>query len=224
VKLEGLLVHQPTRGAGYRANVDAFHLARFAAAPTEGRTATRTVAFDLGAGAGAVGLSLLALHAVHRVVFVEIDPEAAAHAERNVAAHGWTARAEVLRADVAEAAEAHAGRAHLVVANPPYVEIGRGRAPAEARRARARMGSLEAFVVAARKLAGRRARVCFVYPARELATLFATLRASGLEPKRLRTVHAKGNAPARIVLVEAQPAKAGGLVLEPPLVELAPTR
>ena len=213
-----MLVHQPARGAGYRANVDAFHLAHFAAAPFSGRE-TRTVAFDLGAGAGAVGLSLLALHAVRRVVFVEIDPEAAAHAERNLTEHGWQSRADVIRGDVGDVAIEHAGAAHLVVANPPYVEVGRGRTPAEARRARARVGSLETFVVAARKLAGRRARVCFVYPARELATLFGALRSAGLEPKRMRAVHAKEDGPARIVLVEAQAAKAGGLVIEPPRFE-----
>ena len=86
------------------------------------------------------------------------------------------------------------------------------------------MGSLDAFVLAARKLAGRRARVCFVYPANELSTLLATLRAAGLEPKRMRAVHAKRDAPARIVLVESQAAKAGGLVIEPPLVEGAENR
>ncbi|WP_394820847.1 tRNA1(Val) (adenine(37)-N6)-methyltransferase [Pendulispora albinea] len=219
VRLARLLVHQPPRGQGYRVNVDAFHLAQFAAAPAMGRPAPRTVAFDLGAGSGAVGLALLALDAVQRVVFVELDPEAAAHAAQNIVEHGWRERAEVIAGDVSRICPEHAGAAHLVVCNPPYVEVGRGRVPAEGRRARARMGSLDAFVHAARTIAGRRARVCFVYPAREMATLFATLRAVGLEPKRLRAVHAKPDEPARIVLVESQPAKAGGLTIEPPLVE-----
>ncbi|MGH7328487.1 MAG: tRNA1(Val) (adenine(37)-N6)-methyltransferase, partial [Polyangiaceae bacterium] len=58
-----------------------------------------------------------------------------------------------------------------------------------------------------------------VYPAPSLTTLLSTLRASGLEPKRVRLVHAKSISPARIALVEAQAGKVGGLVIEPPLVE-----
>ena len=55
----------------------------------------------------------------------------------------------------------------------------------------------------------------------QLATLFETLRAAGLEPKRMRAVHASAGRPARVVLVEAQPAKRGGLVIEPPFIERA---
>ncbi len=177
------------------------------------------LAFDLGSGAGAIGLTLLQHAAATRVVFVEIDPEAAALAARNVHESGWDDRAEILEGDVTKLSFAHAGEADLVTCNPPYTEPSRGRVPSEPRRARARSGSLAVFVEAARRFAGRRARVCFVYPAPDLATLFATLRGAGIEPKRLRTVHAKAASPARIVLVEGQAAKAGGLVVEPPLIE-----
>jgi tRNA1Val (adenine37-N6)-methyltransferase len=214
--LAAKLLFQPERGKGYRANVDAFHLARFAAA---GKKSPAHTAWDLGAGAGAVGLALLALDAARHVTFVEIDDQAAALAQKNVEAHAWTARAEVLHSDVARLDGEHAGAADLVVCNPPYVETGRGRQPPEPRRARARMGKLETFVSAARKVAGRRARVCFVYPAGELTALLGALKACGFEPKRLRAVHPGVDAKARIVLVEAQAAKPGGLSIEPPLVE-----
>jgi tRNA1Val (adenine37-N6)-methyltransferase len=208
-----VVLHQPARGAGYRMNVDALLLAEFA----RGRRAT--TAFDLGAGVGGVSLALLHFGAARRVVMVEIDDAAAALARRNLVDNGWSDRGEVVHGDVAEVAEARRGEAQLVVCNPPYVEPGRGRVARHAAVGRARSGELARFVVAARAVAGRRARVCFVYPAGEAATLFATLRASGLEPKRMRTVHATPTAPARVVLVEAQPAKAGGLVVMPPLVE-----
>jgi tRNA1(Val) A37 N6-methylase TrmN6 len=58
-----------------------------------------------------------------------------------------------------------------------------------------------------------------VYPAVELATLLETLRAARLEPKRLCFVHATVDSPARVALVEALPAKRGGLVTSPPFVE-----
>lgn len=206
--------HQPARGSGYRANVDALHLAAFA---MEGRRAK--VAFDLGSGAGAVGLTLLQHSAASLVVFVEIDPEAARLAARNVSESGWDGRGEVLEGDVTKLSFARAAEADLVTCNPPYTEPSRGRAAPEPRRARARSGSLSVFVEAARRFAGKRARVCFVYPAHDLGTLMATLRSAGIEPKRLRAVHARATTPARIVLVEGRAAKAGGLVVEPPLFE-----
>ncbi|HEY6459304.1 MAG TPA: methyltransferase [Polyangiaceae bacterium] len=207
-----VVLFQPPRGAGYRTNVDALLLAGFATGPK-----AATVAFDLGAGVGAVGLALLRLGAARRVVFVEIDDQPAAMARRNLDANGWTDRGEVVRGDVRDVARAHRGEASLVVCNPPYVTPGRGRvAPSQAR---ARCGEVGTFVEGARQVAGRKARVCFVYPAQELAGLLATLAAEGLHAKRLRFVHATPDAPARIALVEAQAGRPGGLQVSPPLYE-----
>jgi len=57
-----VVLFQPPRGAGYRTNVDALLLAGFA---TSSKVAK--VAFDLGAGVGAVGLALLRLGAARSV-------------------------------------------------------------------------------------------------------------------------------------------------------------
>ena len=207
-----VVLFQPPRGAGYRTNVDALLLAGFA---TSAKVAS--VAFDLGAGVGAVALALLRLGAARRVVLVEIDEHPAAMARRNLDANGWTARGEVVRGDVRDVARARRGEAALVVCNPPYVAPGRGRvAPAQAL---ARSGELATFVEAARQAAGRKARVCFVYPAAELGALLATLASEGLHAKRLRFVHGTPDSPARVALVEAQAGRAGGLHVLPALVE-----
>jgi tRNA1Val (adenine37-N6)-methyltransferase len=213
-----VVLFQPRRGTGYRTNVDALLLAAFAAAGPR----TTALAYDLGAGVGAVGLALLRLGVARHVVFVEIDTAPAAMARRNLDANGWTDRGEVLRADVRDVARSRRGEATLVVCNPPYVAPGRGRVPAA--QARARSGELATFVGAARQIAGRKARVCFVYPAQELGVLLSTLAAEGLHAKRLRFVHASHDAPARIALVEAQAARAGGLAVMGPLVERESTR
>ena len=228
-----VVLFQPPRGAGYRTNVDALLLAAFAASPVlpssssssgsgvvpqvPTRSRPAAVAFDLGAGVGAVGLALLRFGAAKRVVFVEIDELAAAMARRNLDANGWTDRGEVVRGDVTDVGRARRGEASLVVCNPPYVAPGRGRvSPAEAR---ARSGEIDGFVEAARQVAGQRARVCFVYPAAELGALYTTLSSEGLHPKRVRFVHGTPSAPARIVLVEARAGRPGGLQVMPPLVE-----
>lgn len=204
---------QPPRGEGYRANVDALLLAAFAA------NKRARHGFDLGSGVGAVALALAHLGGAERVTLVELDATAAALARRNLDDNGLGARGEVVCGDVLEAARARRGEADLVVCNPPYVAPGRGRVPQGDARAAARSGDLTRFVEAARLACGRRARACFVYPAPELVSLVGLLRAWGLEPKRLRFVHATASRDARVVLVEAVPGKPGGLSIEPPLVE-----
>lgn len=210
-------LRQPGRGGGYRVNVDAILLATFACTTTGTRRVARA-AFDLGAGVGAVGLSLVHLGAARHVTMVERDPKLAELARVNAESNQWSDRIGVLEADVLDAAKSRAGAADLVVCNPPYVMPGRGR-PASPARSGARSGPITTFLDAARRLAGRRARVCFVYPANEATTLLAELRARGLEPKRLRAVHGRDTVPARIVLVECVAGRPGGLVVEPPIIE-----
>lgn len=213
---------QPAKGRGYRVNVDAVLLGAFAAgALGTGPTRRAHAAFDLGSGVGGVGLSLVHLGAADHVTMIEIDPALAKLAEANARANGWSERIVIVRADVSDTTAVPAGAADLVVCNPPYVEPGRGRLPAPAR-AQARSGSLAGFLDAARRLAGRRARVCVVYPAIEATTLLVELRSRGLEPKRLRAVHGRPRDKARIVLVECAAGKPGGLEIEPPLIETSP--
>jgi len=208
-----LTLEQLPKGS-YRTNVDAVLLAAFASV---GRSALR--AFDLGAGVGPVGLLLVHHRAAEHVTLVELDPKAAGLALANCRSNGFEGCTSVEAGDVSAIARAHAGEADLVVANPPYFDPSRGRPPTSASKRAARTGSLDTFVLAARTLAGRRARIAFVYPADALVTLVATFRASGLEPKRIRFVHATRDKLARIVLVEASAAKAGGLQVLPPLIE-----
>jgi tRNA1Val (adenine37-N6)-methyltransferase len=220
-----LALVQPAQGTGYRTNVDAILLADFAA--DGARKIQRAV--DLGAGVGAVGLSLLILGATQRVDFIERDPFLADLCQRNLEANGWMARGSVHVADL-DAPRASFGldidhAANLVVANPPYVAPQRdGRVRSErqpaANRLASRQGELSPFVRAAATLLGRRGRACFIYPAHALLELTTLARQAGLEPKRIRFVHGKAKRPARVVLVELARAKPGGLVVVPPLFEV----
>jgi tRNA1Val (adenine37-N6)-methyltransferase len=200
----------------YRANVDALLLAAFAA---DGKRCRR--AWDLGAGVGTVGLSLLLFDKAAHVTFVDDDPKAVACVGKNLDCNGWGDRGEALLGDVLELSRHHVGEADLVVANPPYFAPHASRSSPFSGRARGRTGPLAPFVQAARQLAGKKARVFFVYPASDFVTLASTLRATGLEPKRVRLVHPRIEDPARIALVESVAARPGGLCYAPPLVERA---
>ncbi len=202
------MLRQPARGHGYRVNADALILADFAG-PARGTLV------DLGAGTGAIALVMMARALASRAVLVDVDEAACALARDNVERNG--ARADVVCGDALEIAKKRRGEAALVVCNPPYFEPGTGRVARNS--GASRVGEVDRFVRATREILGRRGRACYVYPASELARLVSSLRASGLEPKRLRMVHATAGAPARIALVEARASKAGGLLVLAPLVE-----
>jgi tRNA1Val (adenine37-N6)-methyltransferase len=216
-----LKLFQPAKGFGYRTNVDALLLAAFAS--SRGRTAR--LAVDLGAGVGAVGLSLLHFGAARRVEFLERDAFAAELCLRNLRANEWGAAGSVIVGDIAGSLAALAPRlvhrADLVVANPPYFpeRTRRGAPPSEPSRARARRGKLEPFLRAALDAMGRRSRLCIVYPAADLLSTMTAARQLGLVAKRLRLVHGRPDRPARVALLEFARAKDGGLVVEPAFVE-----
>lgn len=208
-----LWIEQPARG--YRVNEDALILADFCGF-------ARGAVFDLGAGVGAIGLTLAVRFPSSAVVLVEREEGYARLAEGN-ARRNALENVEVVHADAQALAKRRGGQASLVVCNPPFVREGRGRAPAADKRG-ARMGDVATFVSATRALLGKRGRACYVYPANDFVQLCAEFRGAGLEPKRARWVHATASSPARVVLVEVVAGKRGGLVVEAPLFSRAGDR
>lgn len=206
-------LRQPARG--YRYSVDSLLLADFA-----GKTRAK-IALDLGTGSGVVALLLLERGACARVVGIERQAELAACARDNAEQRGLGDRMRVVEADLRRAVRADPpGGFHLVVANPPFRATGDGRASPVPGRAAARHEgdtTLADFVAAARHALGRRGRFCVVLPASRLPEHTELLRRAGLEPKRVRFVHATAERPAHLVLCEATAGKPGGMVVEPPL-------
>ena len=209
----GTALAQPVRG--YRYSADSLLLADFAA---RGRA---RACLDLGTGSGIVALRLLEAGACAMAVGVERQPELAACALDNAAALSLADRFRIVLGDLRRVVRAAApGGVDLVVANPPFHRAGR-KSPTTGRAAARHEGdtTLDDFVAAARQALGRRGRFCVVLPAARLSDLTALVRKAGLEPKRIRFVHATADAPARLVLCEAVAGKPGGMVVEPPVVE-----
>lgn len=210
---------QPARGHGYRANVDALLLAGFALRPRPAR-----LVVDLGAGVGTVALALDHLGGARSLLLVERQTHLVELARLNVARNGLASRARVEQLELADGLDSalpdSVRSADLVVANPPYVTLARARSGIPTGdRWEARHGELGPFVRAAADALAHRGRACFVYPAHALLDLMALGRRHGLEPKRLRMVHSAADRPARVALIELARAKAGGLVIEPPFLE-----
>jgi tRNA1(Val) A37 N6-methylase TrmN6 len=119
---------------GHRAGADAALLASATPRDLDG------LLVDVGAGAGAVGLSAALLAPAARIGLVEIEPRACALARENIGANGLEGRAVVFEADLFDAVARRAvglknESAEAVLTNPPYLAQGRSRASPDARRA-----------------------------------------------------------------------------------------
>lgn len=212
--LRGLVrVIQPRRG--YRFSLDAVLLADFA----RGRRARHAV--DLGTGSGVVALLLVAQGAATRVTGVEIQGGLADRARRNAALNDLTDRVQIVEGDLCKPALLPADAFDLVVSNPPFRPVARGRVSGDEERALARHEitlRLADVVSAAKRLLRSGGRACFVYPATRLAEVCAALWDTGLRPTRVRLVHPRQDAPAERCLVEARKSDRGELDVLPPLV------
>jgi len=209
--------------SGHRVGADAVLLAAAAGAP-----ARRLV--DVGAGVGAVGLSLLLRWPEALGDLVESDPGLAGLARENAALNGLEARARVVAADVLsphlrrEAGLAD-GSADLVLTNPPFFEAGSVRASPDARRARAHvvapgegdLTGLQAWIAAALALLAPGGRFVMIHRADALDAILPAI-GKRLGAMTLRPIHPRADAPAIRVLISGLKGSRAPLQILPGLV------
>jgi tRNA1Val (adenine37-N6)-methyltransferase len=200
---------------GYRFSIDPVLLARFVAA-----RAGETVV-DLGTGSGVLPLLLAKLSEATKLYGIEVQPQAAERAQRNVELNLLAGQIEILAGDVRDIRKLlPVASTDLVVSNPPYRQVGNGRIAPGDERAGARhelAGGLSDFVTAASWLLKNGGRFGLIYLAERLPELLVEMAAAKLEPKRLRMVHPRQREGARMVLVEARKNGRPGLQVEQPL-------
>ncbi len=209
-----LQISQPRQG--YRFSVDALLLADFARPKANERV------LELGAGCGVVSLVIAVKSCPKEIVALEVDPAMARFAERNCESN----RIANVRVLVGDLRDQHIlgiepQSFDWVVANPPYYAVGAGRqSPYPARRfARSETGATAGdFVKAAARYLRFGGKAAFVFVASRAIDLIAELRASRLEPKRLRFVHPRADRKASNVLIQAQKGAGTELAVEPPLI------
>ena len=210
-------IFQP-RG-GHRAGTDSALLAACVPPDFDGR------AYDLGSGAGSVGLSVASQAPRSRVTLVEIDPEMAALAASGVEANGLGDRVRVVQADLlARGRSRHpvlgAEGAELVVTNPPFHIEGTVRNAATPLRRQAHTLS-EAdetgWIEAAVRLLRPRGILLMIHRADALPRLLAALEGR-VGDIRLKPVHPRAGSAATRLLVRALKASRSPLTLLPPLI------
>ncbi len=207
------IIQEPS---GNRFSTDAVLLSSYCAAKSRDRVA------DLGTGTGILPLLVWAKWRPEKIIGVEIDPETADMASRSVLVNGLEERISILNADLKDAPSL-LGKAKftLVVSNPPYIRAGEGMHGISERRALARheIGcTIDDVARAASALLVPRGRFALVHRPDRLCDIMVALRASGLEPKSMRTVqNTVGEAPS-MVLITAVKGAARGLKMLSPLI------
>ena len=195
---------------------DSFALGYFAA-PKRGERVC-----DLGSGTGLLGTLLLAREPSLTLCCVEQSAAASALAEKTFAENGWAQRVTLCVGDLREAAALPAaGSMDYALSNPPYYPAHSGASAASPARqtAREEVGcTLDEVCAAAARVLRWGGRFALVHKPERLTDLLCSLRAHGMEPKRLRFVlSAPGGAPS-LVLVEARRGGKSGLSAEPMLI------
>ena len=165
---------------------------------------------DLGTGSGALLLLLARRAEGLSLTGVEQDPLAARTARDNLAANGLPG--ELVLGDWREI-PLPAGAFDLVVSNPPYFPPGSGRGDDPARMEL--HGGLEELCAAAGRLLKNGGRFALCHRPERLCDVLCTLRAHGLEPKRLKLVAHSPSHPPALLLVEAVKGGRPGLTVEP---------
>lgn len=195
---------------GYRFSVDAILLAHFFI-PRPAETV-----LDLGCGCGVILLLLAYRWPSLKLTGLELQPQLAALARRNVADNHLAGRITIVEGDLRSCGNLFKpGQFQRVVCNPPFYRHEGARLNLDPERRLARhevAADLGEVVAAVGRLLHKGGRVDLVYPAERLAPLLAALRGAGLEPKRLQVVHSYPGGPGKLVLVEGL--KGGGEELE----------
>lgn len=177
---------------------------------------------DLGCGTGLLGLLLLQRQDGLTITGIDIQPKAIHLAKQAAAENNLTDCLTFLAQDLRAVKDQFpTGSFDLAVCNPPYYPTASGAAAENSARRTARSEvscTLEDLCAAASYLLRWGGSFCLVHKPERLTDLLCSLRAYGLEPKRLRFVcKTAGSAPS-LVLAETRRGGRPGLTVEAPLI------
>ncbi len=208
----GLDIVQPE--TGYRFSIDALILAHHVTPAASERMA------DIGTGCGIIALLFARRFPDALVWGVEVQPDLARLAEFNAKANHLAGRVRIIHKDLRKVNASDTGPVDIVICNPPHIPVSSGRLNPNEQAAVARheiLMTVSDMAAAAHRLLSPKGRLFTIYPAGRLTELLIQMRNAGLEPKQLRTVHFKPDAPARRIILQAVKDGQPGLEMPPPL-------
>lgn len=184
---------------GIRFGTDALLLVHFAlSAPGRG--------MDLGAGSGIIGFLLLTSGRASHIDGIELQPDYVDLCRKNASENGLEARYTAVCRDIRDLHSFPEEEYDFCVSNPPYLPLGCGKEnasePLNIARREVKCDILSVCAAASRSVRSG-GSVFVVFRPDRLAALLSALRASALEPKRIRTVCPSSGRKPSLVLVEA---------------------
>ncbi|MEJ6952232.1 tRNA1(Val) (adenine(37)-N6)-methyltransferase [Natronospora cellulosivora (SeqCode)] len=186
------------------------------------RVRTGDIVVDLGTGSGVIPLLLAFKQNPGKIIGVEIQKKLVEMAKRSVELNNYQDIIDIKEANFKESSTfIKPSSVDLVVSNPPYMPVDRGKITLGEEKAIARheiYGTLEDLIREASRILRFAGKFAMVHKAARLAEIIALMTKNNLEAKRLRLVQSRKNNPAKIVLIEAQKGAKPGLVIEPVLL------
>ncbi|MDE7084544.1 MAG: methyltransferase [Clostridia bacterium] len=181
----------------YRFTSDSILLSRFA----KGRIKDSVA--DFCAGSGAVGFHFLCLNPhIKSLTLFELQPALADMARRTAQADGFDCK--VVEGRVQDIGAEYNGAFSLILCNPPYERGGYENLSYEKAVCRKEITvTLSEIVAVAAKALKFGGRFALVNRADRLAEIFYTLKAHGLEPKRMQFIRGGATSAPYAVMVEA---------------------
>ncbi len=177
---------------------------------------------DLGTGNGALPLLLSCRACQAQFTGLELLPEMAALAQRNIAANGLTGRIRIIQGDLRQATQLLGKGGHqLVVANPPFFVRGQGRVSPNPAKAAARTELYCTLADVIREGAGllnSGGRLALIHKPERLAELCVLCQQYGIALKRLRLVQPLPGQAPNLLLTEGVRGGKPGLTVETPLI------
>ena len=176
---------------------------------------------DLGTGNGIIPVLLAGRGKKVRITGIEIQPEVAELARRNMRLNGLEQTTEILTGDVREVRTVFSGYATVAVCNPPYEKLGSGRISGSEAHRIARhevMCTLKDIVKSAAELLQTGGRFFLIHRSERLAEAVYLLKSCELEPKVLRMVQSARGKPPGYVLIKSVKNAGEGLKVRAPLI------
>lgn len=180
-------------------------------------------AVDLGSGCGTIPLLWNRDNSTNHTVAVEIQEDACDMLRRSVELNNLQNKITVLHEDLKNLkGKLDFGVYDLVVCNPPYKAIGTGIVNTIGQKRTARHEetcTIKDITDMAAKLLKFSGRFCLCLRPERLCDVIESMRASDIEPKRLRFVQQRLNKAPKLFLIEGKKgAKPSGLVTMPALI------
>ncbi|MGQ0792905.1 MAG: tRNA1(Val) (adenine(37)-N6)-methyltransferase [Deltaproteobacteria bacterium] len=200
---------------GYRYTEDAIRLAGFA------RVHRGDSVIDMGTGSGIIALAIAQSGVVEKITGLEIQPDVAEVARRNVQLNNFSDRISVVEGDIRLVKSLFKPASFdAAITNPPYLESRGGYAQLKSERAVSRheiLCEMGDVLEAMRYLLKSRGRGACIYPAWRFAEVISEALKRRLQPSRARFIHPSRESRAELLMCEFVKEGRGKFEILPPL-------